>query len=457
MKLGGSVLVRGGWLVSSAGVRRADVRIVDGRIVEVSKYLPVSAEPVVDAGDLYVLPGVVDAHCHQWEDGMASRPDFRDESAAAAVGGVTTFIDMPLTTPEVTDAARLRDKAALGERTSLVDFALHAGATPDRMDRLPELWAAGATGIKIFTCETGCAMRGFVDERSLRAVLECTATLQALALIHAEDQPTLDRNRALLVEAGRVDADAFGEWHSPDAERVAIQRVLRIAGEAGARVYFVHTSLPEGVSDIVAARQAGVLALVETCPQYLWLTSDDIARQGSWRTSAPPVRDKARRDELRACLAIDIDVVGSDHNAVSRAAKARGNDDPFDGQPGLPGLESTLPLLLDLVAAGVLTLERCVALLAERPAEIFGLAPRKGFLKPGADGDVVVVDLAGWTKPSDATTVSAAGWTPYAGLRLRGRIRETILRGRRIACDGAVCGEAGFGGFLRRQEKGVST
>jgi allantoinase len=283
--LGGSVLVRGGRLVSSAGVRRADVRIVAGRIVDVGPDLPIAAEPVVDAGDLFVLPGVVDAHCHQWEDGMASRPDFRDESAAAAVGGVTTFIDMPLTTPEVTDAARLRDKAALGERTSLVDFALHAGASPDRIDQLPELWAAGATGIKIFTCETGCAMRGFVDDRALRTVLACTARLHALALIHAEDQPTLDRNRALLEEAGRVDADAFGEWHSPAAERVAIQRVLRIAGELGGRVYFVHTSLPEGVADIVAARHAG-------CPRW-WKPVPIIS--GSRAMTSPATAPGAHR------------------------------------------------------------------------------------------------------------------------------------------------------------------
>jgi dihydroorotase-like cyclic amidohydrolase len=110
--------------------------------------------------------------------------------------------------------------------------------------------------------------------------------------------------------------------------------------------------------------------------------------------------------------------------------------------------------MLDLIAAEVLTLERCVALLAERPAEIFGLTPRKGFLKAGADGDLVLVDMAGWTEPSDATTVSAAGWTPYAGLRLRGRVCTTILRGRLIARDGTVLGEAGYGGFLRRQESG---
>jgi dihydroorotase-like cyclic amidohydrolase len=233
---------------------------------------------------------------------MACRPDFRDESAAAAVGGVTTFIDMPLTTPEVTDAARLRDKAALGERTSLVDFALHAGASPDLIDQLPELWSAGATGIKIFTCDTGCAMRGFVEERALRAVLECTARLHALALIHAEDQPTLDRNRALLETADRADAETFSEWHSPAAERVAIQRVLRNAGELGAPVYFVHTSLPEGVADIVAARRAGVRALVETvrrhkhkprCPRRMYHCSSNITRcfllQGyarSWRKSS---------------------------------------------------------------------------------------------------------------------------------------------------------------------------
>src|SRR6266508_601359 len=157
------MLFRGGLVVAPDGVRPLDVRVDDGRITEIGRALPLCRDRVVDLDVLHVLPGVIDPHGHQWEPGFTPAADFSDVTASAAVGGVTTLLDHPLTTPVVVDRKTLDAKAALGERTSIVDFGLHGGAAPDQIDDLAELWADGATGIKLFTCRTGTPLGGFDD------------------------------------------------------------------------------------------------------------------------------------------------------------------------------------------------------------------------------------------------------------------------------------------------------
>lgn len=448
------LLVRGGIVVRPTGSAREDVRIRSGRIVETGPDLAIEGEPLLDAAGLHVLPGVLDAHSHQWETGLASRPDFRDDTASAAVGGIATILDHPLTPPEVLDADRLRAKAELGERTSFVDFALHAGASPDHLDDMAGLWAAGATAFKIFTCETGVPMGGFVTTAARRAVLERVAALDAIALIHAEEQAILDRERARLEREGRTDVAAFGEWRSPEAEAAAVDEMLALAAETGGRVYFVHTSLPEAVEAVAQARRAGTNAWAETCPHYLTLTDDDIRERGHWATTSPPVRDRARREILRGQLSSGISAVGSDHGSVLPENKI--GRDAFLGQPGLPGNETMVPILLDLVAQRVVTIERVVALVAENPARLFGLFGRKGAIQTDFDGDLTLVDLAGETVPKATEMIGVAGWTPYEGMRLRGRVEATIVRGRVVARDGRLLLGPGVGGWVPRQHAPVA-
>lgn len=443
----GDLLVRGGTVVRPVGAVRADVRIRDGRIAEIGATLPIGGETVLDAEGLHILPGVIDAHSHQWEEGMASRPDFRDDTASAAAGGITTILDHPLTPPEVLDRDRLLEKAALGERTSLVDFGLHGGASPDRLDDLSGMWAEGATSLKVFTCVTGVPMAGFLTESQRRAVLRRVAKLDAIAIVHAEEQEILDTNRARLTREKRTEPSMFGAWRSPEAELTAILSILRLARATGARVYFVHTSLPEGVDAVVAARRQGQPAYVETCPHYLVLTDDDIRAMGHWATSAPPVRDAGSRTGLRARLQADIDTVGSDHGSVLPARK---QGDVFSGQPGLPGNELMVPLLLDLVAQGVLSLERLAALVSENPARLFGVAHCKGALRVGLDGDLTIIDLASETVVEADKMVSVARWSPYQGRRLRGRVATTVVRGTIVARDGRPEADPGFGRWVRR-------
>jgi dihydroorotase (multifunctional complex type) len=443
--MSGSLLIRGGQVVSSAGITAADVRIRDGVVAEVGSDLKPEGEESIDAHGLHVLPGVIDAHTHQWEPGFLSPPDFRDVSASAAAGGITTIIDHPLTRPEVLDAKVFRDKVELGERTALVDFALYAGVNPGRLEAMDELWAAGAAGFKFFTCDSGSALQPFLNPRDQGDLLHRIRALDAIALVHAEDQRILDQARTRFEAEGRDDLEAFFEWRSPAAEKAVVGGTLQLAIETGARTYFAHMSLPDAVADIAEAREGGAAVYAETCPHYLTLTQADLLADNAWATSAPPVRDHAHRDRLRSQLSSEISVVGSDH-----CSAPGGDRSAFSSVHGLPGIETMLPLLLDLVNQGVLKLERLVALVCEHPARLFGLAPRKGFLRPEADGDVTLVD-SGKANVIDATQmVGSAGWTPYQRKRLRGRVVRTIVRGTTVALDGEPVAAPGFGRFVRR-------
>jgi allantoinase len=443
--MSGSLLIRGGQVVSSAGKTAADVRIRSGVVAEVGIDLKPDGEEVIDADGLYVLPGVIDAHTHQWEPGFTSPPDFSDVTASAAAGGITTIIDHPLTRPEVLDVKVFRDKVELGERTACVDFALYAGVNPGQLQAMDELWAAGAAGFKFFTCDSGSALEPFLNPRDQRDLLHRIRALDAIALVHAEDQRILDQARTRFEAEGRDDLKAFFEWRGPAAERSAVSAVLEVAPETGARTYFAHISLPEAVAEIAAAQAGGAAVYAETCPHYLTLTHAELLADNAWATSAPPVRDHARRDQLRCQLTSEISVVGSDH-----CSAPAGDRSAFSSVHGLPGIETMLPLLLDLVNQGVLKLEQLVALVCEHPARLFGLAPRKGFLRPGADGDMTLIDANGITVPDAKQMVGSAGWTPYQGRRLRGRVVRTIVRGTTVAVDGRLAAAPGFGRFVRR-------
>jgi allantoinase len=430
-----------------------DIRVRSGRIVEIGRGLEPVGEEQIDAGGLTVLPGAVDPHAHQWEAGFTSPPDFRDTTASAAVGGVTTLVDHPLTPPEVLDRKGLEAKVTLGERTSSIDFALHGGASPGNLDEIDGMWTAGAVGIKLFTCRTGTALDGFEDPSALALALERVAEVGALVLVHAEDAATLDSAAASLRATGGGSIGDFTEWHSLDAEVVATDRVLSLAARTSARVYLVHVSHPTIVSHAASAQARGQVVHVETCPHYLHLTDDDVHSQGARVLTAPPVRDRVARDGLRAGLATGtIDTVGSDHCAVDPGAKSGATMDAII--PGIPSLDIYLPLLLDLVADGVIDLPRLAEVTASAPARIFGLH-RKGAIEVGRDADLALVDPNGMTTVDASRLPGSAGWSPYEGRTLRGAVVATWSRGVLVARDGVPTERAGHGRFVRRTDGAV--
>lgn len=444
------MLFRGGRVVVGDEVRVVDIRVRDGLIAQIGTTLASDGDRVIDFDGLHVLPGAIDPHGHQWEPGFTPAPDFADVSASAAVGGVTTFLDHPLTPPVVLDRRSFEAKAALGERTSVIDFGLHAGTAPDRLDELGQLWDAGATGIKLFTCPTGTALDGFDDPDRLRAAFERIRALGGLVLVHAEDAGTLDRCSATLRASCGGGARDFDSWHTLEAETIAVDRVLELATTTGARTYLVHASHPDVVDRVHVARNRGATVLVETCPHYLHLTNADLREQGGWAMTAPPVRDGVGRAGLRKRLGDGrIDTVGSDHCAIGAAGKTGDRMEAII--PGVPGLDLFLPLMLDLVAEGVIDLRRLVETTAAAPARIFGLAS-KGAIEVGKDADFAIVDLAGTEAVRAALLPCSAGWSPYEGRTLRGVVVETWSRGERVARDGRVEGRPGRGRFIRRSE-----
>ena len=444
------MLFRGGQVVAGDEVGRTDVRVRDGRIAEVGQALAADGDRVVDLEGLHVLPGAIDPHGHQWEPGFTPAPDFSEVTGSAAVGGVTTLLDHPLTPPLVLDREAFEAKAALGERTAVIDFGLHGGAAPDRLDDLAAMWDAGATGIKLFTCPTGTALDGFDDPDHLRDAYRRLGAIDALALVHAEDAATLDRcGEALRASGGGATRD-FDTWHALEAETVAVERVLELAREFDTRTYVVHASHPDVVDRVHAARVDGARVHVETCPHYLHLTDKDLRSQGGWAMTAPPVRDETARAGLRERIGDGrIGTVGSDHCAIGAAGKTGERMDAII--PGVPGLDVFLPLMLDLVSEGVMDLRRVVDTTAAAPARIFGL-PAKGAIEVGKDADFAIVDLAGRQTVRAARLPCSAGWSPYEGRTLRAVVVETWSRGERVSRDGRVEGRPGRGRFIRRSE-----
>lgn len=436
--------IEGGTVVTGRGRERRHVYVTDGRIAEVTLARR-DARERVDAGGLLVMPGMVDAHVHFMDPGAADREDFPAGSAAAVRAGVTTVIEHTHAGP-VRDVAELREKLRHLERRSRVDFALGAHAWPGRTGEVAPLRDAGVAFLKAFTCTTH-GVPGH-DPAHLHALFEAAAAADATCLVHCEDESMTAGAERLLRPAGREDGGVVAAWRSPDAELVAVTVCALLARRTGARAVVAHASGPDVVAAAWREREAGARLLVETCPQYLTLLESEAVEQGALRKFTPPARARSRDDLARMWREVTsgrVDYVASDHAPATLAQKRAGSI--WDVHFGLPGVDTTLSVLLDATWRGLLTHERVVELYSEAPARIYGLAG-KGSLEPGADADLVLVDPAArWTVRA-GDILSRAGWSPYEGRELRGRAVRTYLRGVLAADAGRVVAEPGLGRWL---------
>ncbi len=456
MTAGFDLIIRNGHAVSPRGTVKVDIGIKEGRISSIAESLRnADARETLNADGLHVLPGCFDTHMHLWETGFATRPDFRDATAEAAYGGVTTILDHPLTIPEILDADGFGRKVALGGRTSYVDFGLHAGVCPENFDQLETMWNLGATAFKIFMSFSKSKVAGLTDGELL-ASFRAIQQFGGMALLHAEAQELLEYNRARLAEAGRTDPLAFLEWRPPEVESEAIRKALHFIELTGARAVFAHTSVPEGIEAVHNSRARGHEVWIETCPHYLYFTTADMERMGPYVKFAPAVRDADRVQHLWRDLAAGrIHLLGSDHGPVEKERKEAGWQSIFEGQGGMPSVEVMVPLMLNAVTAGRLTIEQVAALMGEQPARIFGLFPRKGIIQVGSDADLTLADLQGTQTLSADTLHSTCGWTAYESLQITGRVTHTIVRGRLVMSEGQLIGPPGWGRYLARGSPAV--
>lgn len=447
------LVVRGGNLVTPDGVRRADLGIADGKIVKVAPEIGDAAQAVLVATGRYVFPGIIDAHVHFNEPGRTDWEGFATGSAAIAAGGGTAFFDMPLNSePPVLDAARLREKRALAEEKSCVDFALWGGLTPLNLDQLAALRDAGAIGLKAFMSASGIESFPRVDSKTLREGMKRAAKLGLLVAVHAEDDERANRFTAEQKAKGRTDARAWLASRPVEVELAAIRTATELAGETGCALHIVHVSSPEGVALIDEARAQRVDVTAETCPHYLLLNDRDVARIGAPAKCAPPIRDDARRQALwREVRAGRVHTIGSDHSPAPAELKTSANF--FEIWGGIAGVQHGFSLLFSETApTAEKDLPVLAAALARNVARRFRIDARKGLLAEGRDADFCVVEY-GPGRVIEAEDL----WTrhrisAYVGRESRARITDTYVRGNAIYAAGRLVNLPSPGRFLRPEK-----
>lgn len=417
--------IRNGTCMTPSGRRQLDVGIQDGVIVALGQVGPAAQE--IDATGLHVLPGVIDSQVHFREPGLEHKEDLGTGTAGAALGGVTLVFEMPNTKPSTLTSEDLADKVRRGREKAWTDFAFYIGAAASNVDELARIeHEEGCCGVKIFMgSSTGSLL---VDDPDvLEAVLRKGRRRVA---VHCEDEERLTARKHII---DRPDPALHPVWRDDDTALLATTKLLEVAERVGRPVHVLHVTTAQEMALLAKHKR---IATVEATPQHLTLAAEDAyPRLGTFAQMNPPIRGAAHREALwRALDQGVVDVIGSDHAPHTREEKAR----PYPKSPsGMPGVQTLLPLLLDHVSKGRLSLERVVDLTAHGPQRVFGLSG-KGRLALGYDADITLVDLNATHTFTHAEMASRCGWTPYDGMTVTGWPVGTIIRGNVVMRDGEL-------------------
>ncbi len=449
-----SLLIRSQRVVLPDGMRPATIRIDDGRITEINLGTLGTLDTLgtlgtqIDAGNAVVMPGLVDTHVHINDPGRADWEGFDTATLAAAAGGVTTLVDMPLNSiPATTTVAALDAKRRAAAGRCQVDVGFWGGVVPGNVAELEPLARAGVLGFKAFMSPSGVAEFGHVGESDLREAMPVLAGLGLPLLVHAE-WPS-----ALLAPAAGASPRRHSTWlatRPPEAELAAIDRLIELSSRTAARVHIVHLASADALEAIGKARAAGVPISVETCPHYLTFAADDIADGDTALKCAPPIRERRHRERLwRALIDGEIDLIATDHSPAPASLKHVDDGDFLAAWGGIASLQIALPIVWTGALARGVPFPRLAEWLSKAPARLAGLEGRKGAIAAGHDADIVIVD------PDREMTVDASrlyhrhAVTPYDGERLRGVVIATLVRGE-VVFDHGECEGTPIGRLLSR-------
>ncbi len=421
------LVLKNGTVVNQDGVGIRDVGVRGGRIVAIGDLAGGGAAETIDCTGLHVLPGVIDSQVHFREPGLEHKEDLESGSLSAVMGGVTAVFEMPNTNPLTTSADTLADKVRRGTRRMHSDFAFWVGGTHDNVRDLPELERLpGAAGIKVFMgSSTGSLL--VEDDAGVEAILSVT---RRRAAFHSEDEQMLRDRKGLRVEG---DPRSHPVWRSSEVAMRCTERLVGIARKVGAKIHVLHISTAEEIRWLADKKD---VATCEITPHHLTLAAPDCyERLGTLAQMNPPVRTAEHRDALWWGIAQSVaDVIGSDHAPHLLEEKAK----PYPNSPsGMTGVQTLVPLMLDHVNAGRLSLERFVDLTSAGPQRIFGIAT-KGRIALGYDADFTVVDMKRRETITNAKVASKCGWTPYDGVSVQGWPVGTIIRGNRVMWEGEL-------------------
>ena len=441
-------------VVLEDGIVEGGVLVAGETIADVVKGAPqVDARESVDLQGRYLLPGVVDAHVHFNQPGRDHWEGYRTGTMAAAAGGITTILEMPLNaTPPTIDAAQFDRKRAAVKDDAVVDYGLWGGIVNDNLSDLPGLHERGAIGFKGFMSASGVDFARVDDDLIYAGLLE-SKRLGNLIGLHAESEYVTGYLGRQMQASGRTDRASWHESRPPFTELEAVERACYWAGVTGGNLHIVHVSIAAGIAAITRAKQNGVHVTAETCPHYLCLDEDDFVRLGPAAKCAPPLRSRENVEALWQCvLAGQVDTLGSDHSPCPWDDKAPGLENIWKAWGGIQGVQTMLPALLtEGVHRRGLSLPALMKMLAANPARLFGLYPRKGAIMPGADADLVALDLDHvWTLTVDQLLYKNKH-SAYVGREFRGRVQRTWVRGQTVYADGQIKAEPGYGKWLRRE------
>jgi dihydroorotase len=425
------LLLKGGTVVNHDGRGVRDIGIAGGRIAAIGDLARAPAGRVLDCAGLHVLPGVIDTQVHFREPGLDHKEDLESGSRAAVMGGVTAVFEMPNTDPQTTTPEALADKVRRGRHRMHCDFAFWIGGTHENAKELAELERLpAAAGIKVFMgSSTGSLL--VEDDAGVADILKRTRRRSAF---HSEDEQMLRERRSLRIEG---DPRSHPVWRSPEVALVCTKRLVRIARETGARIHVLHITTAEEMEFL---RDHKDVASVEVTPNHLTLVAPDCyERLGPFAQMNPPVREERHRQAVWRGVDQGIaDILGSDHAPHTREEKAKTYPDT---PSGMTGVQTLVPLMLDHVNAGRLTLERFVDMTSAGPKRLFGIAG-KGRIAVGYDADLTIVDMNRRETITNGWIASKCGWTPYDGVTVTGWPIGTLVRGNVVMWEGELAAPA---------------
>ena len=407
------------------------------------------AKKTVDASGKYVFPGFVDPHTHLNDPpGGDVSEDFYTGTCSAAAGGVTTVIEMPLTTPVVATEAAFTAKRAICGPKAVVDFAMFGACTPDNQDEILRMRQEGAAAFKAFMPYSTEIPR--LNDGELWRAMERLAPLGILLSLHCENADMIAEFTAELRSRGKVQPRYYAAAHPEISEIEAVSRAALFAYKTGAKVHVCHCSLGEAVDIVDYYKGLGADITVETCPHYLTLDESYTERLGPYCVCNPPLRSRQAKEELwKRVLQGKVDFIGTDHSAYLHSEKAEGNEDIFAAPPGITAMQLCFPLFFsEAVNKRGMSPERFAEMSCAGPAKRHGLYPRKGSLEPGADADFVIFAPEEEWVIEEKDLFYLEKWTPNAGSRVKGRVKETIVRGMTVFKDGVITAEPGYGKFV---------
>jgi len=433
------------------------VGIKDGIITAISKET-LEADEVIDAEGKMVLPGTVDPHVHIRAPGHDERETFESGTKDAALGGVTTVIEMPISTPPPHSPEIVKKRMDVADKEVVVDIAFYGAAGTDRLDDVIPCSKSGIVAFKTFLHEAlpgrakefiGLTAPNTGDQYEL---MEKIAQTGVMIGFHAENNDMINKNIAKLRREGKTSPIYHGRSRPPVVEIETTSKILLFAEKIGVRVEICHISTPEVVELVNKAKSKGVYAIAETCPHYLFLNENALERVGVFAKCNPPLRSEEERKRMWELVNDgSIDIIGSDHAPYTKEEKERGSEDIFTPPAGFPSLSTRLPLLFTAVKEGKIELDRMVELICENPAKIFGLYPKKGTITIGSDADFVIFDPDKkdliskdkmFTKCRDSALV-------YNGWKVFGKPEKTIVRGKVVFDNGKITVSPGYGEIIK--------